>query len=426
MRTNIFAILTAMLLPIGSAQAQVTVFDHATLIDGTGAAPQHDVTIVVERGRISSIIAPPAVLALPAGATHVDLTGKFVVPGIINGHGHVGPAPRDPQLRQYALYGVTTTTSMSFDPDDIAEFKARQRAGDLRGARILTVKYRFMSPPFRPGSEDKTPEEARARVDDIVEKGADFVKVWIDSQGGRRAKLPREISSAVLDQGRKHRKITMSHVVELADARAMVDDGVNILAHDVRDQEIPADFLATLKAKNVSVISTLAREEGMFIYGGDGGGSRGYADDPFFRKGLTPEQAEKLAAKRAEQAKERDRARGDPRLRDRQDQREDALGCRRAARVRHRLRAATSTVTSSRASTSTRQMELLRDAGLTPMQIIQTFSKNTSEALGIDKEFGTLAEGKAADFLVLTKNPLDAITNMRAIETVYLGGKKFE
>ncbi len=73
-----------------------------------------------------------------------------------------------------------------------------------------------------------------------------------------------------------------------------------------------------------------------------------------------------------------------------------------------------------------RQMELLRDAGLTPMQIIQTFSKNTSEALGIDKEFGTLAKGKAADFLVLAKNPLDDITNMRGIEAVYLGGKKFE
>src|SRR4051794_40747302 len=138
MRTNIFAILTAMLLPIVSAQAQVTVFDHATLIDGTGAAPQRDVTIVVERGRISSIITPPAVLALPADATHVDLTAKFVVPGIINGHGHVGPAPRDPQLRRYALYGVTTTTSMSFDSDDIAAFKLRQRSGDLRGARILT------------------------------------------------------------------------------------------------------------------------------------------------------------------------------------------------------------------------------------------------------------------------------------------------
>src|SRR5690242_17560294 len=73
-----------------------------------------------------------------------------------------------------------------------------------------------------------------------------------------------------------------------------------------------------------------------------------------------------------------------------------------------------------------RQMELLRDAGLTPMQVIQAFSKSNAELLGIDKEFGTLARGKAADLLVLTRNPLDDISNMRAIEAVYLGGKRFE
>ena len=71
-------------------------------------------------------------------------------------------------------------------------------------------------------------------------------------------------------------------------------------------------------------------------------------------------------------------------------------------------------------------MELLVQAGLTPMQVIVAYAKNTSEALGIDKDFGTLAKGKAADLLVLTKNPLDTISNMRAIETVYLGGKTFE
>jgi imidazolonepropionase-like amidohydrolase len=60
------------------------------------------------------------------------------------------------------------------------------------------------------------------------------------------------------------------------------------------------------------------------------------------------------------------------------------------------------------------------------MQIIVAFSKNNSELLGIDKDFGTLAKGKAADLLVLARNPLDDITNMRSIETVYLGGKKFE
>jgi imidazolonepropionase-like amidohydrolase len=71
-------------------------------------------------------------------------------------------------------------------------------------------------------------------------------------------------------------------------------------------------------------------------------------------------------------------------------------------------------------------MELMVQAGLTPMQVIQAFSKGASEALGIDKEFGTLAKSKAADLLVLEKNPLDNITNMRAIQTIYLGGKKFE
>ncbi len=73
-----------------------------------------------------------------------------------------------------------------------------------------------------------------------------------------------------------------------------------------------------------------------------------------------------------------------------------------------------------------RQMALMVEAGLTPMQVIQAFSKGASETLGIDKEFGTLGRGKAADLLVLEKSPLDNIANMRGIQAVYLGGKKFE
>src|SRR5665213_983165 len=149
------------------AAAQVTALTHATAIDGTGNTPQRDSTVVIENGRIRDI-GPSSLVQTPPGAAIVDLTGKFIVPGIINAHGHVG-ANRDPQLRQYALYGVTTTTSMSFDSDDIVEFKAAQKRGDLRGARILTVKYRFMSGRFVPGTEYKTPEAARAKVDEIVQ-----------------------------------------------------------------------------------------------------------------------------------------------------------------------------------------------------------------------------------------------------------------
>src|SRR5262245_58636254 len=120
--------LAATVLLVGSASAQVTVLRGATLIDGSGAAPQSNVTIVIENGRLRDI---GTGVTAPAGATVIELAGKFVVPGIINGHGHVGPPPRDRQLRQYALYGVTTTTSMASDPDDIVEYKAKQAAGDL-------------------------------------------------------------------------------------------------------------------------------------------------------------------------------------------------------------------------------------------------------------------------------------------------------
>jgi imidazolonepropionase-like amidohydrolase len=72
------------------------------------------------------------------------------------------------------------------------------------------------------------------------------------------------------------------------------------------------------------------------------------------------------------------------------------------------------------------QMELMVGAGLTPMQVIQAFSQKAAETLRIDNDFGTLAKGKAADLLLLERNPLQDIKNMRSIAAVYLGGKKFE
>ena len=419
MRTILTSAFMAIFL--SSASAQVTVLDHVNLIDGTGAPPQHDVAIVIDAGRIRDI-APSAAATLPAGAVVIDESGKFVVPGIINAHGHVGPAPRDRQLRQYALYGVTTTTSMSFDPDDIVAFKARQRAGELDGARILTVKYRFMSPPFIPGSEFKTPEAARAKVDEIVAHGADFVKVWIDAGSGRYPKLTREFCAAVMDQARRHGMITMAHIVDYEDAKMIVDEGVNILAHNVRDAVIEDDFIAKLKSRNVTVISTLAREEAMFVYADQ----PAFVDTPFFQKGLS---ADRLALLRT---KKRDEEANDPQqARLRRAFEIDKINLKRLADAGVRIALGTDSGGDLnrffiQGFFEHRQTDLMVEAGLSPMQVIQSFSKNASEALGIDKDFGTLAKGKAADLLVVTNNPLDDIANMHAIETVYLGGRKFE
>jgi imidazolonepropionase-like amidohydrolase len=416
---KIQTLLAASLCLASSAFAQTTVLTHATVIDGTGNAPQRDTTIVMENGRIRDI-GPASLVQAPAGAAVVDMTGKFIVPGIINAHGHVG-ANRDPQLRQYAQYGVTTTTSMSFDDDDIAQFKEKQKGGNLRGARILTVKYRFMSEPNIPGSEVKTPESARAKVDEIVAKGADFVKVWVDAQGGRYPKLTPEFCAAVFDQARKSNKPTMAHIVEYADAKMMVDLGVDILVHDVRDRVMDDDFIATLKQRNISVIPTLAREEAMFVYGD----SPAWLDEPFFRKALTGDQPTKLAQKREEQARDPQRERLKRALE------VDKTNIKKMTDAGVRIALGTDSGGALdrffiQGFAEHRQMQLMIEAGLTPMQVIQAFSKGASETLRIDKDFGTLLRGKAADLLVLDRSPLENVTNMRRIAAVYLGGKRFE
>ena len=395
-----------------SAAAQVTVLTRATVIDGTGAPPQRDITIVMENGRIRDM-GPSPKIPTPAGATVLDLTGKFIVPGIINAHGHVG-AKTEPQLRQYALYGVTTATSMQTDPDEVVQVREAQKRGELRGARVSTVKYRFAPDP-----EVVTPEQARAKVDEIVAAGADYIKVWVDGGFGTRAKLTPEFCAAVLEQARKHGKLTF---VRLRTRRRknVVERGLMSLATTFATGKwMPIHRV--LKQRNVTLIPTLIRDEFLFAYGD----APPWIDDPFpegcAAGGLTCWKT-KI---RDEQAKNPQRHPVQGGFRDEQDQSEEA--------VRRRGPDCLGTDSGGAADrffiqgfSEHREMELMVQAGLTPMQVIQSFSKGASESLGIDKEFGTLAKGKTADLLVLEKNPLENITNMRTIQTIYLGGKKFE
>jgi imidazolonepropionase-like amidohydrolase len=408
-------VLVAVLLFAVRAMAQVTVLTHATVIDGSGAQPQRDITIVMESGRIRDM-GPSSKIPTPAGATVLDLTGKFIVPGIINAHGHVG-AKTEPQLRQYALYGVTSTTSMQTDPDEVVQVREAQKRGELRGARVSTVKYRFAPDP-----EVVTPQQARAKVDEIVAGGADYIKVWVDGGFGTRAKLTPEFCAAVLEQARKHGKLTFGHAYELVDARMLVERGLNVLAHNVRDRQVDSEFISLLKQRNVTLIPTLVRDELLYVYGD----APAWIDDPFFLKFVPPERLAVLKTKiRDEQVKNPQRALIKAGFE------MNRINLKKLSDGGVRIAFGTDSGGAAdrffiQGYSEHREMELMVQSGLTPMQVIQSFSKGASEALGIDKEFGTLAKGKVADLLVLEKNPLDNISNMRSIQTIYLGGRKFE
>jgi imidazolonepropionase-like amidohydrolase len=415
MKTTAVTLLSAALLFAVGAAAQVTVLTHATVIDGTGAPPRKDVTIVMENGRIRDM-GPSTLIEAPADATVIDLTGKFVVPGIINAHGHVG-ARTEPQLRQYALYGVTTTNSMQTDPDEVVQVREAQKRGELRGSRVFTVKYRFAPDP-----EVATPQQARAKVDETVAAGADFIKLWVESLFGTRAKLSPEVCAAVLEQSRKHGKITFAHIYEIADAKLLIGHGLNVLAHNVRDREVDAEFIDLVKRRDVTLIPTLARDEGIFVYGE----APAWIDDPYFLKFVPPERQAVLKTRiREEQAKHARRATFKAGLE------MNKINLKKMADGGVRIAFGTDSGGPPdrffvQGYFEHREMDLMVQAGLTPMQVIQSFSKGASEALRIDRDFGTLARGKVADLLVVEKNPLENIANMRTIQTVYLGGRKFE
>jgi imidazolonepropionase-like amidohydrolase len=414
-RILIVFIVAAALLFAASATAQVIVLTRATVIDGTGAGAQKDFTIVMENGRIRDM-GPSSKVPVPAGASVLDLSGKFIVPGIINAHGHVG-AKTEPQLRQYALYGVTTATSMQTDPDEVVQVREAQKRGELRGARVSTIKYRFAPDP-----ELATPEQARAKVDQTVAAGADYIKLWVDSGFGTRAKLSPEFCAAVIEQARKHGKLTFGHAYELVDAKMLVERGLNVLAHNVRDREVDNDFISLLKRRNVTVIPTLVRDELLFAYGD----APPWIDDPFFLKFVPPERLSVLKTKiREQQLKNPQRALIKAGFE------MNRINLKRLSDGGVRIALGTDSGGAAdrffiQGYSEHREMELMAQSGLTPMQVIQSFSKSAAEALGIDKEVGVLAKGKAADLLVLEKNPLESITHMRIIQSIYLGGRKFE
>ena len=432
--------LLAGLLAVLALPGQVTVLTHAMLIDGSGGPPQPDATIVLANGKIRNIGPAPKV-KIPALAKVVDLSGKTVIPGIINLHGHVGMARGltsdvdnytrenvEAQLRTYARYGVTTTTSLGVDQDLILEIRDEQRRGKISGARVFTALQGFTFlggyPSHIPGLKGVVLEvasaaQARAWINRLADKGADVVKIWVDDDHDTFRKLPPTIYSAVIKQAHKRGLKVFAHLYELSDAKGLADAGVDVLAHSVRDAAVDEALISAMKRNKVTLVATLTREQSTFAYVDP----PAWLDDPFFRLGVDPAVIEGVRTQlRAKQAK-------DPKLAVNKNGFQVATRNLKALAdggVRIGFGADSGPPGRFQGFFEHWEMELMVKAGLTPMQVIESFSKNAAAALGVSNQLGTLAKGKAGDLIVLDKNPLEDIRNARAIHAVYVGGQRLK
>lgn len=421
------------------ASAQTFVVQHARLIDGNGGAAVEDSALVVVDGRIT-YAGPFAGASIPEGAERLNMQGKTIVPGIINGHGHVGLTKDLKQdqanytranvirnLQIYASYGVTTTTDMGTSLDSILEYREQRNRGEFEGARVLSAVHGFTAidgyPTRVPGvkgaaNEVSSPDQARNLVNKLADDGADLIKMWVDTHHGAYPKLAPEIRMAIIQEAARRGIVSFAHVYELADAKQLAAAGVRILGHSVRDADADDELISLLLKGDVTYIPTVMREAGTYMYG-----TRApWIDDPYFTKSLTANELQALKTSfKASQA--------DPELQ--REGKSDFAMALKNVKVLHdagvNIGFGPDTGPPGRFAGYFEHLEAeqLVEAGLTPMEVIVAWSKTNSRALGIDKDFGTLEAGKVADFLILNANPLDSMENARAIHRVYIGGKRF-
>ncbi len=255
----------------------------ARIIDGTGKPAIENATLLIRDGRIEAV---GKRVKVPAGAEKIDATGKTIIPGLINAHGHVNDAA---QLGVYLRDGITTVFSLGGDK----EFALREQCAT---APPGTVPHLYVAGPIQdstaiPGAVAvKTPEEARKSVDELIRNKPDIVKVRVDDFLGARPKMGPETYQAVIDEAHKNGFRTAAHVVLLDDAKGVVRAGVNYIAHSVRDREVDDEFIALMKKDHVFYSPTLSREFAVFGYSE----TPSFFSDPFFLKEADPAEIAKM------------------------------------------------------------------------------------------------------------------------------------
>lgn len=419
-----------------NAQEQRVLLRHVCIINGNGGKPMENQDMLIKGDRIAAIGSN-----IPTNnARIVDMSGKTVMPVLISAHSHIGYVKgtgssaanytRDNlllQLNRYERYGVGALLCMGTDrPLIFNGFRDSSRAGSLPGARMYSAGFGFGMPGNPPAAAfgfDKKftsgddPEIAK-QIDALAKLKPDVVKIWVDDFGGSNSKMPEPVYRAIIREAHKHHLRVAAHLYYLADAYKLIDAGVDIIAHSIRDQDVDDGILKLMKEKHIMYIPTLSRDAFEFMY----------ADDPvwmhekFYKASLEPGVYEMVTAKEFQ-----DKMRNAPSYNRTKTGFETAM---------HNLKkiydagiivvmGTDSGATPTRAEGFAEHLELqlMVQSGLTPLEAITVSTKNAARLLRCNKDYGTLETGKKADFMVLGENPVADIRNTETIEQVWKNGK---
>ena len=402
--TRRFLIVPALVLVISApavlvgvqAPSGTTVFEGARLIVGDGQPPIEAGAVVVTGARIVWV-GRAADMKAPPGATRVSLTGKTVMPALVDTHTHLSQTREalTDDLRRRAYYGVSAAMSLG---QDGGELPFQMRAQTLPGAARFFTAGRGITMP-EPGRSDvpywiNNADDGRKAIQELAAQKVDIVKIWVDDRDGKYKKLTPELYAPIIEEAHKRGLRVTAHIFTLDDAKGLLRAGIDAFAHGVRDRDIDEEGLALFKKRtNVVVVPNLP--------------DRGVKTDVgWLRDSLSEAEFKKLQAgamdRPALQAPFGIQARNLARL--------------SAAGVRIALGTDGNTPWGAHL-----EMADMVASGMTPMQVIVAATRNSAEFLRMN-DAGTLAANRSADFIVLDANPLDDIANTRRISSVYLRG----
>ena len=313
---------------------------------------------------------------------------------------------------------------------DAGEISYQLRAHPVPGAALLRTAGRgFAMPNAGPGGPAMrdapygitTEEGARKDVREIAAKKPDLIKIWVDDRGGTVQKLTPPLYRAIIDEAHRHQIRVMAHVFYLADARDLVEAGVDGFLHSVRDAEMDDALVARMRQRHVYITPNLS------INGrGAATGQRPWFDDPMLAEVFSPAA---IALARPAGNQNATAGRGGsvttPNQPSSYQMQIRSLTKLNRAGVTIALGDDSGIQNSYPGYAALRQLERMAESGMTPQQVLVAATRTAAEVLRLT-DMGSLAPGKSASFVVLDANPLDSLANARKISRVYLRGQEID
>lgn len=428
--------LSGLLLVGSGVEAQTVVIEGARVFDGE--RDRGVTAIVIRDGRVASFDAASA----PSEAKRVDYRGKFIIPGLVSNHSHVGHTngtehgdrfyTRDNvvrNLQQFQAYGVTTVFALGMNGAAFYDIRNEVAANPALGAQLFGagpgIGAANGAPPAKPMNLQNDPvprpstaDEARRVVREQVQRKVDVIKLWVDDLGGSAPQMSPEIYRAVIDEAHRHNVKVAAHIHDLGPAADLVASGVDIIAHGVRDQPVSDTLVQAMKRAGTAYIPTVNIDEANYLYAEN----PEWLEQPFLRNALQPALRKQFS---------------DPAWRSKQlagpsipKARADVAMNLRNLRTLHEAGIRIGFGTDSGAMphrvigfAEHRELELMTQAGFTPQQAL-TVATRDAAALANLVDRGMLVAGKRADFVVLDANPLADIRNSRTIVAVWQLGRE--